>query len=78
MRATVKGEFETIAFAYMNIGATHMLELAESSDEGQLYNLVSSITFSVFTLEAYFNHLGANLHDDWLTKERKLSKLKKY
>ena len=78
MKTVVRGQFETIAFAYMNIGATHMLELAESSDDGQLYNLISSITFSAFTLEAYFNHLGSHLHGDWLEKERKLPKLKKY
>ena len=76
--ATVRGEYETISFAYMNIGATHMLELAEASEEGQLYNAASCIVFSAFTLEAYFNHLGAQLYDDWSKKERKLSKLKKY
>ncbi|WP_217540676.1 hypothetical protein [Vibrio metschnikovii] len=53
--ATVKGEYETISFAYMNIGAIHMLELAEASEEGQLYNAASCIVFSTFTLEAYFN-----------------------
>jgi hypothetical protein len=78
LETVVKGQFETIAFAYMNIGATHMLELAESSDDGQLYNLISCITFSAFTLEAYFNHLGSHLHDDWQSKELKLSKLQKY
>ena len=62
----------------MNIGATHMLELAEASDHGRLYNLISSITFSVFTLEAYFNHLGEHLYDDWSKTERKTSKIKKY
>ena len=78
MESVVRGEFETITFAYMNIGANHMLELAESSDEGQLYSLISCITFSAFTLEAYLNHLGAHLHDDWLQQERNLPKLKKY
>ncbi|MUL04422.1 hypothetical protein GNP89_19910 [Aliivibrio fischeri] len=76
--ASVKGEYETISFAFMNIGATHMLELAEASEEGQLYNSASCIIFSAFTLEAYFNHLGAQLYDNWVKKERKLSKLKKY
>ena len=78
LKSVVRGEFETISFAYMNIGAAHMLELAGSSDDGQLYNLISGITFSAFTLEAYFNHLGAHLHDDWLKKERRLPKLQKY
>ncbi|AOW75609.1 hypothetical protein A3Q34_01150 [Colwellia sp. PAMC 20917] len=78
MKTSVRGGFETITFAYMNIGATHMLELAEYSEEGQLYNVISCIIFSAFTLEAYFNHLGSLRHDDWSKVERKLPKLKKY
>jgi hypothetical protein len=62
----------------MNIGATHMLCMAERTDEGQLYNLISCIIFCAFTLEAYFNHLGAIKYDDWIKEERSLSKLKKY
>ena len=78
MSTVVRGSAETVSFAYMNIGASHMLDLAEKTDEGQLYNLISCITFCAFTLEAYFNHLGAIKYDDWLKEERRLSKIKKY
>jgi len=74
----IRGHAETISFVYMNIGATHMLGLAEKTAEGRLYNLISCITFCAFTLEAYFNHLGSIRHDNWSKKERKLPKIKKY
>ena len=76
--ATVSGRNETNAFAHIHIGAKHMLEQAIKSEEGQLYNFISCLVFSAFTLEAYFNHFGKLGNAEWDTIERGLSKLKKY
>ncbi|WP_351009971.1 hypothetical protein [Shewanella sp. S1-58-MNA-CIBAN-0166] len=76
--ATVSGAATTNTFAYMFIGAKHMLEQAEESEIGQLYNIVSCLTYCAFTLEAYFNHFGKLQNDDWDNIERNYSKLKKY
>lgn len=62
----------------MHRGAKHMLDLAERSEEGQLYFLVASLVFSAFTLEAYLNHLGKLRNSEWDKIERKYSKFEKY
>jgi len=77
-KATVSGRSKTNTFVYMRIGAKHMLEQALRSDEGQLYNIISCLTYSAFTLEAYFNHLGKMRNPNWDKIERKYPKLKKY
>ena len=79
MKGTVvRGQTTTNKFAYIHIGAKHMLNQAEDSDEGQLYNLIGCLTFSAFTLEAYFNHFGKLKNPDWNKIERDYSKRKKY
>ena len=77
-KSKVTGKVETNTFAYMFIGANHMLALATKTKEGQLYNIISCITYCAFTLEAYFNHFGKLRNSDWDNIERKYSKLKKY
>lgn len=77
-KAHVHGKKTTITFVYMHTGAKHMLELAEQSQDGQLYTLVASLVFSAFTLESYLNHLGQLRHSDWDKIERKYPKLKKF
>ena len=77
-KAHVRGKKTTITFVYMRTGAKHMLELAEQSQDGQLYALIASLVFSAFTLESYLNHLGQLRHSDWDKIERQYPKLKKY
>ncbi|WP_339414524.1 hypothetical protein [Pseudomonas sp. EA_35y_Pfl2_R5] len=77
-KATLSGRQTSNTYAYMFIGAKAMLEQAEKSDDGQLYNLVSCLIFCAFTIEAYLNHLGQLQDESWEKTERKLSKLKKY
>ncbi|NDV28673.1 hypothetical protein [Desulfovibrio sp. JC010] len=74
----VVGERETNTFAYMFIGAKQMLEQAQASDVGALYNRISCIVFCAFTLEAYFNHFGALRDKKWNKIERNIPKFKKY
>jgi hypothetical protein len=76
--AVVRGKVTTNSFGYIHIGAKHMLKQAEQSEEGQLYNLVGCLTFSAFTLEAFFNHYGKLKNPEWDRIERNYSKLKKY
>ena len=78
INAIVRGSSETNSFAYIHIGAKHMLKQAEESSVGQLYNLVACLTFSAFTLEAYFNHFGKLKNPEWDEIERKYPKLEKY
>ena len=75
---SASGTVTTNTFTYMYAGAKFMLKQAENNDEGQLYNLISSLVYCAFTLEAYFNHLGKLRDSNWDKIERKYPKLKKY
>lgn len=77
-KAQVRGKKTTVTFAYMHKGAKYMLELAENTQEGQLYTTVAALIFSAFTLEAYLNHLGKLQHKEWDKIERRHSKFEKY
>lgn len=77
-KVRVTGKKDMVTFAYMRLGAKHMLKLAEESQKGQLYLLVASLIFSAFTLEAYLNHLGKLRNKEWDEIERKYPKLDKY
>lgn len=77
-KAQVRGRKTTVTFAYMHKGAKCMLELAENTQEGQLYTTVAALIFSAFTLEAYLNHLGKLRNKEWDEIERKYSKFDKY
>ncbi len=74
----VSGETTTNTFCYMYVGAKHMLKQANESEDGQLYNIISCITYCAFTLEAYFNHLGSERNSEWNEIERNIPKSKKY
>jgi hypothetical protein len=42
------------------------LRQAKAANEGSLHNIVSSIVFSAFSVEAYLNHVGATLYSsEW-------------
>lgn len=77
-KSRIRGKQTTKTFVYMWIGARHMLKLAKTSEDGQLYTCISVLTFSAFMIEAYLNHLGALKHRDWNEIERKFGKLRKY
>lgn len=77
-KATVSGRSKTNTFAYMRIGAKQMLEQATQTEIGQLYNIISCLTFSAFMLEAYLNHFGKLRDENWNEIERNYSKLRKY
>lgn len=78
MDVIVRGRSITNTFAYIHIGAKHMLNQAEVSLSGQLYNLISCLVLSAFTLEAYFNHFGKLNNPGWEDEERKYPKLNKF
>ncbi len=77
-RARVSGRHTKITFVYTHIGAKHMLQLAESTQDGQLYTVTSALVYCAFTLEAYLNHLGMLRQSNWHEIERKHSKRKKF
>lgn len=62
---------------YLRMVSWQALEAAKESERGSYYNLMASLVFSAFTIEAYLNHLGANVIPFWSIIERNLSPAKK-
>src|SRR4051794_15047091 len=52
-------------FSYLLNGAYSLRRSAQEHEEGAGYCLVASILFSVFSVEAYLNHLGQELDPSW-------------
>lgn len=62
----IEGDGEVRTFAYLNRGAKHFLQNAEETELGKYYNLMGSMLFCAFSLEAYVTHLGKLLLiNDW-------------
>ena len=60
---SVHREIKTYAFLYH--AAVDALEKARNIEEGGFYQIMSSIVFSAFTLEAYLNHIGEIKIEYW-------------
>lgn len=73
-----KGNREVRTYAHLYHAAAYALEEAEKSEEGSFYKVMTSLTFSAFTLEAFFNHAGQECVSYWTEIERitPLQKLK--
>ncbi|KAA8689610.1 hypothetical protein ALO80_04055 [Pseudomonas caricapapayae] len=79
MLVNVTGATELFTYTFLHAGAKAALTAAESSEEGQAYNLLNVLVLSSFLVEAYFNHLG-NLKGfvAWSDKKDRTSVWNKY
>ncbi|MCZ6862919.1 MAG: hypothetical protein O7I42_22080 [Alphaproteobacteria bacterium] len=71
------GSGKVTTYNWMWKSARLALESAQNSEEGRFFNSMNALVYSAFAMEAFFNHLGLHLVDDWEKQERKLSKYKK-
>ena len=62
---------------YLRAVSHHALEEARENEKGSYFNLMVTLVFSAFTIEAYLNHLGTKVIPFWSTIERSLSPSKK-
>jgi hypothetical protein len=60
-RVRVEGKSYVVTYGRLLQVARQSLKQAQTVKEGSFHNLVSSIVFSAFSLEAYLNHLGSSL-----------------
>ena len=74
---SVSGSGKVTTYNWMLKSARLALDFAREKEEGRFFQTMNVLVYSAFALEAYFNHLGAHLHSDWQSKERRLSKVKK-
>ncbi len=61
----VSAERSIYTHAYLYSAAEWALEQGEGTEEGRLYNCMSSIILSAFCIEAYLNHIGNELIPYW-------------
>lgn len=57
-------------YTYLYHCAIQSLAEAKEKEEGSFYRIMTSLTFSAFTLEAFSNHVGEKLLDYWDNIER--------
>jgi len=64
-------------YGYLFSASSSTLKKAQEEKEGSFYQYMSSLMFSAFTIEAYFNHIGSQLFECWddLESIRPTSKL---
>ena len=73
----ISGEGKIYTYGWMRKNAKVSIETARRTNEGRFFSSMNTLVFSAFAMEAFFNHLGLELIEDWEIKERRLSKLKK-
>ncbi|MEA3369659.1 MAG: hypothetical protein U9Q24_04865 [Candidatus Ratteibacteria bacterium] len=70
-----KREIKT--FLYLYTAAEHALKLSKNLEEGLLYQFMTSLIFSAFTLEAALNDIGERVVPFWNELER-ISPIQKF
>lgn len=73
----ITGSGNVYTFAYLHRGSRHFMEMAELTEEGRIYNLISAMIYCAFTLEALIHHIGEmKMGMIWSCHERKSPKEK--
>lgn len=64
-KATITFSGTTFPYSMWLNGADYCLKCARGSENGRYYNLLSSMLFSAFSLEAFLNHIGQQKISYW-------------
>ena len=77
-KAKVSKERQANTYAEMWQASNVVLDKAKKDPEGSYYQLMASLIFTTFTLEAYLNHIGQRIFKCWndleqLSPSRKLN-----
>lgn len=77
-KAKVAKERQVNTYAEMWHASYVMLDKAKKNSEGSYYQLMASLIFTAFTLEAFLNHIGQSIFKCWndleqLSPSRKLN-----
>ena len=71
-KAKIAADTDVYTFSYLFIASQEMLIRAKEDEGGRFYSCMATQLFSAFCLEAYLNHLGAEIFPFWGDIERKL------
>jgi hypothetical protein len=69
-RRKIRTERTVRAYAVLHTASWHALEQANNTESGRFYNCMTSMLFSAFCLEAFFNHVCEGEIDHWQMVER--------
>jgi hypothetical protein len=69
-KAEVSKERQINTYAEMWHASYVMLDKAKKDPEGSYYQLMASLIFTAFTLEAFLNHIGQSIFKCWSDLER--------
>jgi hypothetical protein len=70
LKATVSKERQVNTYAVMRHASRVILENAEKDPEGSFYQVMASLIFTAFMMEAYLNHIGQRIFKCWNDLER--------
>src|SRR4030042_2406745 len=65
MKAKISKERQVNTYAEMWHASNVMLDKVKENPEGSFYQLMASLIFTAFTLEAYLNHIGQRIFKCW-------------
>lgn len=69
-KARVSKERQVNTYAVMRHASHVILENAEKDPEGSFYQIMASLIFTAFMMEAYLNHIGQRIFKCWNDLER--------
>lgn len=72
-KAKVSKERQVNTYAEMRHASRVILEKAEQDPEGSFYQVMASLIFTAFMMEAYLNHIGQLIFKCWNDLEERLS-----
>lgn len=71
---TFNSQSTTYTYVFLHEASYYSLQEAIVEKEGSFFKFMSSMLFSTFSVEGYFNFLGENKIPGWYKKERKLGR----
>lgn len=66
----VSREREVNTYSWLRIASHATLEKAKKERDGSFYQVMASLTFTAFMMEAYLNHTGSHIFNCWGDLER--------
>ena len=69
-KAKVSGERQVYTYSELLHASRVMLHKVTEGQGGSFYNVMASLMFTAFALEAYLNHVGSHLFECWEDLER--------
>lgn len=69
-KVKVEKERHVVTYAELWYACLNLLKRGQEEEAGSYYQFMGSVVFAAFSLEAYLNHIGPKLFENWAPHER--------